>query len=148
MRFLVAVWALIALLALMTESRARDFSLFETREVVLTYKRYVDEGRDPLIYPEDHKESLNLGLKIDVLKYGFWDSQILTQTTDAQYRSIGLDTNLGVRLTPWLDVSFHHMSQHLMDRPHSFMHKYPVEDSVNVNIYLYRNTPSRPAILE
>lgn len=125
---------------LMSGCHRAQAGVVDLNEVSLEYKSFLGQGRDLLLYPELHHEGMAINLGIDVLKYGFWDSQIGSLTTDAQFRAVWLDTRLGARVGP-VEAFFFHKSQHLLDRAHSFLPKFPVEDGVGLKIYLYRAKP-------
>lgn len=115
--------------------------VFELNELYIDYRHYKlvnPNSRNPLIYPEPPKEGINLGLKTDIMSYFYFDSEIQSLTTDGQYRSIGLDTRLGVRLSSNLELGFWHKSQHLLDKHHSYMDKFPSEDAVQIKYYLFQ----------
>lgn len=137
--FAVGVWAGL-LLAVLLSTCARA-GLLDLRDMGIDYKNYAvvnPKARNSLIYPEAPKEGVNLLLNMDVLTFGYWDNTVETLTTDGQYRSIGLLTRLGVRVTRDVHVGYEHHSQHLIDRHHSYMHKFPVEDAVTLRIYLFQ----------
>jgi hypothetical protein len=120
---------------------ADSYHIIDLNELTLDYRNFAvlnPNARNMLIYPEPPKEGINVGMKVDVLTYLYWDSQIEALTTDAQYRAIGLETRLGVRVSHYLEIGYLHHSQHLIDRDHAYMNKYPVEDSIQVKLYLYR----------
>ncbi len=123
--------------------------LIKLDSLYLDYKNFKllnDKNRNLLTYPEPAKEGINLGLTTDVLSYGFWDSEVQSITTDAQYRSVALDTRLGLRLTREIEVGYAHKSQHLLDRPSYNMPKFPVEDSLEIKLYIYKTGNGREAL--
>lgn len=154
-RVLVYRWILIAvtvilasLLALRSEA-ADTFTNFHLDEVSLDYKNFAwinDHARNSLIYPEHPKESINLNIDTTFLSYFLWNSTIESLTTDGQYRGIGLETRIGVRLSEAFDVSYYHHSQHLIDRQHSFMDRYPVEDAIEIKFYLLRKDTNKESL--
>ena len=128
---------------LLTSAEASEFQVLQLKEVRVQYKRFVDPGRDALLYPEVHKEGLGVAIDTDVMRYLFWKSEVGALTTDAQYRAVWLEMTLGLRITQWLEVQAHHKSEHLLDRDHAFMDRFPVQDSVGFTLYLYRAQPGR-----
>lgn len=120
---------------------AGNFKLLELDELVINYQNMSTlnpKARSMLIYPEYPDKSMNVIIKFDALKYLYWNSTIESLTTSAQYRSIGLQARAGIRIAPFLEVGLYHHSQHLMDRQHAYMPKFPVEDAIEINLYLYR----------
>lgn len=125
------------------------FKLIELREAYIDYRNYAalnPNGRDMLIYPEPPKEGINLTLNTNIFKVFYWDSTIESSTTQGQYRSVGLETRLGVNLTEHLRFGFYHHSQHVLDRGHSYMDKFPVSDAVEIRFYLFRPKEERHSV--
>lgn len=105
------------------------------------YKDYAilnDKNRDLLVYPEPAKEGVNLGLDTSILGVGYFNSQIEGTTTSAQYRGVGLQLQIGIRLSDYLDVGYYHHSQHTLDRPSGDIPRFAVEDAIELKIYIYR----------
>lgn len=137
--YLFILWGIIIFFSKL--AGAYDFEVINLNELSLDYKNYSllnPNSRNMLIYPDPPKESLNLTLKTDLFKLGYWDSTVESLTTSDQYRSVGLETRLGIRLTNNAEVGVYHHSQHDLDRAHSFMSAFPEEDAFELKIYLYR----------
>ena len=120
---------------------AGEFKLMEFQELSIDYKNFAllnKNNYDSLLYPEAAKESLNVNIKTNFLNYAYWDSTIESMTTDKQYRSIGLETRVGLRLHSTIDLGLYHHSEHLIDRAHSFMSHFPVLDAIEFKLYLFR----------
>jgi len=111
--------------------------LVELNEVSIQYKNFVSDGRDLLVYPEVHREALSLNVNTNFLSVLFWNNSIHTITTEAQYRSVGLESRLGVRISRYLEVSYYHFSQHLLDRASATLPRFPVSDAVEVKLIIY-----------
>jgi hypothetical protein len=126
---------------------AMDLKPWELREASIEWKHFVSPGRDPLLFPEIHKDGLNLNVDIDVLKWAYWNNTVGSLSTASQYRAIWLHTELGVRLSSYVDFEFSHTSTHLLDREQSLLPRYPVEDSVVLKLYLIRPSQSAPTLL-
>ena len=124
-----------------------DFKPWELREASIEWKHFVSPGRDPLLYPEIHNDGLNLNVNIDVLKWAYWNNTVGSLATESQYRAIWLHTQLGIRLSSYVDFQFTHQSTHLLDRAQRLLPRYPVEDSVGVILYLVRPGVSAPTLL-
>lgn len=140
--FLISL-SVILLYVLLTQKRcnADEFHLIQLDEVNIDYKNYAiisDQQRNLLIYPEHPKESLNLNLNTTFAKYGYFNSTVESLTTSSQYRGIGLQLSLGVRLSKYLDFGYWHHSQHVMDREMLSIPTFPTEDTMEIKLYLYR----------
>jgi hypothetical protein len=138
----------LGIVLLMKEAEAGSpWKLIELRESYINYKYFVHPGRDPLFTDLPHKEELNLHVNTDILRYMYWDNMVHSMTDASQYRVVGLNTKLGVRLSGILDVQFEHFSKHMLDTVHPWMRGFPVEDSVGINLYLYRPDKPRSSLL-
>lgn len=105
------------------------------------YKDYAilnDKNRDLLVYPESAKEGVNLGINTSILGAGYFNSQIEGTTTSSQYRGVGLQLQIGIRLSDYLDVGYYHHSQHVLDRPSGDIPHFAVVDAIELKIYIYR----------
>lgn len=123
--------------ALCVSISSHAYQLIKLQEVDLVFRKFVP-GRSALLYPEAPKEALGVSLAIDIADWFYWNPAVYAMTTDAQYRSVGLEFNLGIHLTKWLDVSYFHHSEHLLERTHSFMNKFPVADAIELKFKLYQ----------
>jgi hypothetical protein len=136
---LIILWALIfmslCIWALCTTSEA---DVLELKEASATYTKYHSNNRSAY-FPQAMKDGLQMQIKSDILTYGFFNSRVHGTTDDGQYRQIGLEVDLGVRLTKYFDVFYNHHSQHLLDTTDSYGRGFPVSDSINVKLYFYRS---------
>ena len=137
--------SVILLLAALLPLSGRAEAL-KLEELSLQYRRLLPGNRVLLIAPEAGKEHLSLGLKTDAFKVLFADFNVAAYTSQSQYRSIGLQMDLGLRLTPSLEVGYYHQSQHVLDRLNALIDGFPVEDAIAVKLFLYRAGQSRPAL--
>lgn len=142
------------LLAAHKDSDASDYSDYKflaLNEARFQYLKFQDGDRDPLITDNGlpnraMNTELNLFLKVDILKYFYFDNQIHSMTdkgidgSNGQFRAVGWEYRLGVRVNEYVDVGYYHFSQHAMD--HTLPFHYPVKDAVELNIYLYRSSAS------
>jgi hypothetical protein len=131
------------------EAAAEDFHLVDLKELTLNYRNYAlvnDHARNLLIYPEYPKEAINVGIKLDILRIGYWDSLIESLTTGSQYRGIGLDTRLGIRVTENVELGLWHHSQHVLDRSEGNIGKFASEDAVEIKVFLYKSPAPRNGI--
>lgn len=132
---------IVAILLFTLASMAAEWSPIELQELSVQYinlEKINDKARNFLTWPESPTEKINVLIDTNILTHGYWNSKILSQTTDAQFRSIGLETHIGVRLTNFLDMGYYHYSDHAIDRNVGGMPKFPVEDGIELRIYLYR----------
>jgi len=129
-----------------------DFHIVNLNELSLDYKNYHvvnPNAHNMLIWPNVPKEGVNVGIKLDLFKYLYWDSTIESLTDDAQYASIGLETRLGVRVSDSLELGFYHHSQHVLDSQYTYMNgHFPEEDAVEVKLYLYKEKGQRPGVIK
>lgn len=135
-------------IVLWQDSRPPQKQLLELNEASIDYRSYQALGmgsRNLLIFPDTPKEGININLNIDVLRFCFWDNEIQSLTTGAQFKSIGLESRIGMRVTSWLEFGLWHRSQHVLDGVGSFDFNYPTEDSLQFKIYLYRKPNREPA---
>ena len=131
-------------------SYAEEFHFVDLDEVSVKYISFFPGGRDPLItnnglLDRELGKLLNLNIKTTIFKYGYWNSLVHSYTDaystthfDGQFRSVGLNMELGIRITPFLDVFAWHYSQHLLDTSSINVGGFPVQDGIGINLYLYR----------
>ncbi len=60
--------------------------------------------------------SLNLILNVDLLKYLFIESRIISMTDDDQFRKVGLEYKTGIHLGPYIDIFYAHLSHHVLEQ--------------------------------
>jgi hypothetical protein len=120
---------------------AKEFKLLEHQETSLNIKNYFPNGHNPLM-PEGSilNKGLDLDLKTDLLRYGYWNNKVWSLADQHQFRWIGWNYQFGIRILPFLDVEYEHFSKHILDKQYQYktQGRFPVEDSVNVKLYLYR----------
>jgi hypothetical protein len=116
------------------------------RELSIDYKWYMTHSFDPIINANGLQNramanGLNLNMNLDVLTYGFIDTTVFSltdQPTDngpmGQFRSVGLNVKLGMRMTDAIDLYFEHRSQHVLDTTLPF--PFPEQDGIAIKIYL------------
>jgi hypothetical protein len=107
----------------------------ELKEVSVDYSRFI-YARLPLFYASTPKENIDFKINTAILKYGFADLTLHSQTDEHQFHVAGLRARLGVRVSK-LEVYYKHESTHILDQGYPYS-RYPVEDSVGVKFYLYR----------
>jgi hypothetical protein len=121
---------------------ADSWHLMQLDSLTLDYKNYGwlnDKNRNALLYPESVKESVKLSMNLNILLAGYLNQSVNGLTTDAQYRGVIYDLELGAHATELFDVYYSHESSHLFDRHHSFMNKFPVEDAIGIRLNIFRS---------
>ena len=138
----IAIVIAAGLLFLVISAHADSFlddGAVDLQEVKVGFIKMLDGTDDEirsLNIPGDALTSrLNLNVNTNLMVYGFWNNEIHSATDNSQFREVGYKTNLGIRLTDYLDVSFYHHSQHVLDSVSSF--GYETEDGVQIDIYLF-----------
>lgn len=141
--------AMVSLSGLMTglKAEAKDWHLIDLNESSVNYQRFISDGRDPYIYPSVHKEAINLTTNMDVFRFFFLDTRVLSITDDGQYKSVGLNLKLGIRFTDFLSIQYEHLSVHQLDSAQTIMPKYPVSDSVGFVLKFYQSPSPREGLL-
>lgn len=115
------------------------------RDVSLEYKSFFDGGSYPLITDNGlnrvQDKEMQLNLNFDLLSYLYWDNVVHASTDrdpatgSSQFRLVGWQFGLGVRLTEWLKVGYYHHSQHLLDA--TLPWRFPVQDALHLQIKVY-----------
>lgn len=120
---------------------AGEFNLVELDEVKLQYKDFFPGGSDPLITQNGLPDrtlgkEVNFILNTNVLDYGFFNNTVNSKTDEiinsggrGQFRSVAWSFQLGIRLATFLNVSYAHKSEHLLDHVYS-QGRFPVNDSI------------------
>jgi hypothetical protein len=117
-------------------SFAREIKLLELDEVSIGYRSYIF-ARDPLFVDTTPNEQLNSTVNFRLMNYIFVNTFVHGTTNKMQYKRVGLLVELGVHLFDFMDLSYTHHSQHLLDSKYPYM-GFPVEDSVGIRLILYR----------
>jgi len=128
---------------------ASDWSAVQLHDAYVQYTRYFDGGRYPLITNAGNPEGrlgheLNLSLNLDIFKYGLWDSTVHSMTDQSQFRLVGLESRLGARITPNVEINYYHYSQHSLD--YSFPWGFPVQDGVQLRLYFQKSADARRSL--
>lgn len=124
-----------------------SWRLFKLEEVAIDYEKFLYPGYDSLIYPETPAERYSFNINTRVLDYMFWNNQLHTTTTDSQHRGVGWNFEFGVRLSSYIDVGYHHHSQHLLDTTPTTMPHFATEDTLHIKLYLYREHEPHTSVL-
>jgi hypothetical protein len=114
----------------------------ELRELSIQYKRYNEGTRYPYMMTKPN-DGLNLKMDIDVIGGLYFDNRIVSNTDDGQYRFVGWNFQVGLRLFPALRIQYEHFSQHLMEQVNPAT-RFPVEDSIGFVWTIHQAPPSVP----
>lgn len=141
---------LLVIILLLFDKACMAGSIFELNEVSLEYKAFSDGSFNPLIdnnglTNKRLDKELNLYVNTTLFKYGFINNKIHSYTdrdengNPGQFRLVSWNYSLGVHITYFLDLSYEHKSEHLLDS--TFPYHFPLENSINIKIYLYKDKP-------
>lgn len=124
-------------------------NFFEVDNLSITYKNYTNSGSEPLVtnngLPSRGLDK-NLSMNLDTSIFGYMylntmihsDTDYNTLTGErGQFRTIGLQYELGLRVVRQLDLFVYHHSQHDLDNilPYAF----PVQDAIGIRINLIKS---------
>ena len=136
------------LVGLLFTQPAFAWKLIELQEASVDYKYFTPKGRDPLITGNGLKNKelgneLNLNVNTDFLKYFYFNNLVHSMTdrdatthTGGQFRVVGLNMVVGVRVAPFLYLYYDHFSKHVLDH-HNVNDSFPVKDSFAFKLFLY-----------
>ena len=136
--FFITFIITLVLLFFSTKVFASDIDGFKLDEASINYKRFIGETRNPLFLHSKQKEEINVNLNTTLLNVFFFNNKIHSMTDENQYKIIGLNLFLGVRLFESLDFQVEHFSKHLLDERYA-PQDFPVENSVGFVWYLHRD---------
>ena len=139
---------------LLYEQPAPAAELIQLRELSITARQFLPGGSYPPItdngLPDRQLDKeLGLHMDVDVLRYGYWTSDIhsmtdRTSTGRGQFRLVGLEFGAGIRLAPGLELGYWHYSAHELDGISPW--HFPLQDAVQFKFYIYR-LDYRPSII-
>jgi hypothetical protein len=139
--------ALILLLGLTPVASAQELHLLSLRELNIEYYR-IDNHRDSYFEYADRSEQREehwvggtaANYTLDMVKYGnwglYWDNRIHGEGTDAQFREVGWQYELGLQLGPKLQAYWNHHSRHVLDD--SRADRFPLDNFYGVRWVYYR----------
>lgn len=121
---------------------ATDTPLIQFQNLSLTYQKYAEGSRDPLVnqgtLPGRFMNfSFDLNFQVSLLHVVYFDSIINSFANESQFSLVGWHYFVGLHVIPTLDVYYEHWSQHALDS--SFSQGYPVQDSVGFKWWLYKS---------
>jgi hypothetical protein len=113
----------------------KNANAVELTDVSIQYQKFFDNNYSPYLNGPQN-EKLTLLVNTDLLPAVFWNNKIIGITDDTQYRHIGWNFQLGLRVTPIFSVQYEHFSQHALDRVTPLGGHFPVEDSLGLTLHL------------
>ena len=154
MRQDVTKWARMALavtvglfLLLLAVTDADAGSVVELDEVSIHYLRFHPSARNPLFWNSTPKEELDLNMNTNILRVVGWDNTVHSMTDSSQYHVVGWNLRLYLRVTQYAEVGYWHFSKHVLDSTYPYS-KWPVEDALMINLYIFRAKPGRQAVFQ
>ena len=147
---LVCIILLISSLFISSFSKADEYNIVNVDELKINYKSFFPGGSNPLITENGLlnrtlDKELSLTVNTFIFNVFYWNNRIHSLTDKenvpngiGQFRLVGLESQLGVNLTPWVSLEYYHHSQHLLDYMYPYGH-FPVEDAFSLNIFLIRS---------
>lgn len=126
------------ILGLLFSVTANAGGIMDLDELSVRVDNFLHEGRDPVIYPvpQNHRWTLQMDMSsFDTL---LWRNKIISTTSPSQFESVAWNFDFGFKFTDYVEVFYSHTSTHLLDRKHSFMHRFPVEDSIALKIFIFK----------
>lgn len=143
----------IALLFGFCVAASKADEIIELDSISIEYQMFKHKGIDPMITYDGLNRKidtgLNLNLNTTVLSYFYWNSSIISMKDYdpvydyGQFRTIGLQMRLGIRLTDWIDIGYYHLSRHLMDTPQPTGQSFQQMDAIEFKLKLYNNPHHR-----
>lgn len=137
MKYFINLFIITTLFFNSYSSRA-DF--IELNEIKVSYVNFFSGGRDPLIsYNQNPNKLLDLDVNTNFATYFFWNNKIHSMSDNSQFRVIGLNTLLGLRIFDFMDLYYYHYSQHLLDTAtYQYGGGFPLLDGIGINLYLFQ----------
>lgn len=118
-------------------SDAYAFDVLKLDDASVQYEKLHPSARHPMFTFSRPKERISVRLDTSVLDHFYWNSYVHGTSDESQYRFIGLEMEVGLRVTKWASVHARHHSQHLLDTTYAYG-KWPVEDALGFTLHLYR----------
>jgi hypothetical protein len=130
-----------ALIALVILLQSNITWAAEIRDLSVAFTKFLSDSNDLFMYPRQPIEGLALDMNIDICPHFYWNNHIHTTIDADQFRVVGWQTEIGVRLPYSVDLGFQHHSQHLLD-DYSKTLPYPNSDGIVLRWHIYeKGTP-------
>lgn len=151
----------IGLIWLNRSDASEGWEIVNLTEVNVNYISFFPGSFDPLITENASMpnrqlgKQLDLNVNMDFMKYGYWDNKVHSLTDDrinpndsaGQFRLVGLNSRLGLRVSQHLEIGYFHYSQHLLDTGYQagngVSNHWPVEDGLEIKLWLFRRDDSK-----
>jgi hypothetical protein len=106
------------------------------------------DNRDPLtpdVPMEDYVGRVSAKFQLRIMDIWYWRNDVHVEGTDAQFRTVGWNFELGLHVNKWVDTYYEHHSRHRLDSnyPGESAARFPVEDSYGVTLNFYQTTRVR-----
>lgn len=131
-----------------SEAQAGGNYFIQPDEVSIVTKHFYPYSRHPAFYRSQMNDALELNLNTNILHYFYWDNYVHAETDYSQFRHIGYNFRFGVRVFDWLELYWHHHSQHAMDDTYPAPMRFPAEDAYAFKIKVWEQRPRGKALLE
>lgn len=138
---------MIALIYSIISSNSYAWSLIDVKDLDLEYIKLNKNNRDPYApeYTGMWKEQIALKWDLALLKYGYWNNHVHTETVEPSgvVKGVGWQYELGIHVDKYVDIFKMHHSRHILDQepdelfPHS-RNQFPVEDGYGIRINLLK----------
>ncbi len=144
----VVLWIYFGYCWFSKQAQADEWGIVQLEEVKIQYKSFFPGGSDPLITQNGllnrgMDKELNLIMNTTLLDYWFLNTTVHSMTDKqinpngrGQFRTVSLGFNLGLRLTSFLDISYAHRSEHLLDTVYS-QGRFPTQDAIMFEFILF-----------
>lgn len=109
--------------------------VWQLEELSLDYAKYKSDTRDAMLYPIVPTDRLDLRVNTTILQYGFFDSLVHSETAQTQFREVGWQYRVGVRVGR-LELYGEHYSQHFLDMQGPT--GYPVQNLLGVKFNIFK----------
>jgi hypothetical protein len=109
---------------------AAEYRLLDVDQLDMSYEKFTKrrDAQAPQYGLKDWDHRVSMDVDFRLLRYGFWENWIHTEAIPGKVKTVGWDWKLGANLGRYVDVYYHHHSQHVMDEPQIETGN-PVEDS-------------------
>ena len=110
-----------------------QYQIVNNRDAYFPYK-------NPPSDEEHWKDGIAAMFDLDLVKYKLFDlyyrGRVHGETTDKQFRQVGLQFETGVEIKDYLNIFWFHHSQHLLDAEP--VYGYPLQNFVGARVTFYK----------
>lgn len=142
--------ALLAVLLLLSGSaQAQELHLLSLDEFSMDYYRLGNNRDSYMDYrdPQDNSEErerwfggASANFNLDLVKYGNWgiyhNNRVYGNATNAQFREVAWNYELGAQLGPKLQVWWEHLSRHVLDADRD--DRFPLTNKYGISYVFYK----------